>query len=92
MIPPADSDFVPAIPEARKTVGTFILHTPLPPATLRPQATPEGLPTLPRLTPPPSTTPPVPGPLGNTEFEALLTRLLPQVLGGSDQIKAALGG
>ncbi|SMB89230.1 hypothetical protein [Deinococcus hopiensis] len=87
MTPPAGSDLVKAILEARRKAGTVILSAP--PAPITPQRTPEGIPTLPKLVPPPTPLPPAP--LGDSDLAALLTRLLPQVVGGIDQIKAALG-
>ncbi|SMB81172.1 hypothetical protein [Deinococcus hopiensis] len=87
MTPPAGSDLVKAILEARRKAGTVILSAS--PAPITPQRTPEGIPTLPKLVPPP--TPPPPAPLDDVALAALLTRLLPQVLGGIDQVKAALG-
>ncbi|SMB91199.1 hypothetical protein SAMN00790413_01035 [Deinococcus hopiensis KR-140] len=107
MTPPPGSDLVKASLEARRKAGTVILQTPAPTATLRPvplstgpmptgqlvpmptgpmpSGRPVGLPDL------PAPSPPSPAPLDGTDLAALLTRLLPQVLGGIDQIKAALG-
>ena len=91
MTPPAGTDLVKAILEARRKAGTVILQTVPPPASYAPRQTTEGIPTLPPLSVPPSSREVPPVPVDDHELSALLTRLLPGVLGGIDQIKVALG-